>query len=736
MIWYPYTQMKTMEDPIQVTDAHGVILETPEGPLIDSISSWWSNDFGYAHPEITTAITEQAEHFSHVMLGGLTHAPVQRLAQRLAEWLPGDLDYCFFSDSGSVAIEVALKMALQYYMNRGIKGRTAVLSLENSYHGDTFQAMKAGDDEDYHFVLEAYGPDPDFIHIPTEIDTLEEAFRKYHDRLNCFIVEPLLQGAGGLRMYDISFLERARQLCDQYDVLLIFDEVATGFGRTGHRFVSDLVLPDILVLGKALTGGYLGHAATVARKHVFDAFYDDDPDKALMHGPTFMGNPLAASAALKVIEIFDRDDYLARVRRIEEVTRREMEGFSDPRVREVRIMGACVCIEVYDEADLSGFAAFARERGVFNRPFLQYLYAMVPYVISEEQLVTVLDTMKAWFRRDQMDRPAEGSSNRDAEGRSGQISRLADEIIRGRRLSRNDDLSWMISCDLEALCGAADRIRHALAGDKVDLCTIINGKAGRCSEDCKFCAQSARHPSECETYSFLDADAILAEAKANEAEGVDRFAVVTAGRALKGEEFDQALAAYRRLREETGLDLCASMGLLTKEQLIQLKEAGITRYHENIETSRRNFPNICTTHTYDDKIQVIRTAQEIGLSVCSGGIIGMGETWEDRIDMAVSLAELGIRSIPINALMPIAGTPLEDLPRLSEDEIRRTVAIFRFIVPEADIRLAAGRALCSDHGAALFCSGASSTITGNMLTTTGTTIRGDRRLLKELGRQV
>ncbi|MBQ9061068.1 MAG: biotin synthase BioB [Firmicutes bacterium] len=325
--------------------------------------------------------------------------------------------------------------------------------------------------------------------------------------------------------------------------------------------------------------------------------------------------------------------------------------------------------------------------------------------------------MKDWFRQDR-------------------AGRLADEIIGGRRLRRGEDLSWLTDCDLEALCQAADRIRQALAGDKVDLCTIINGKAGRCSEDCKFCAQSARHPSECETYSFLDADAILNEAKANEAEGVDRFAVVTAGRALKGEEFEQALAAYRRLREETGLDLCASMGLLTKEQLIRLKEAGITRYHENIETSRRNFPNICTTHTYDDKIQVIRTAQEIGLSVCSGGIIGMGESWDDRIDMAISLAELGIRSIPINALMPIAGTPLEALPRLSEDEIRRTVAIFRFIVPEADIRLAAGRALCSDHGAALFCSGASSTITGNMLTTTGTTIESDRRLLKDLGRQV
>ena len=731
MIWYPYTQMKTMEDPIQVTDAHGVILETTEGPLIDSISSWWSNDFGYAHPELTAAITGQAEHFSHVMLGGLTHAPVQKLADKLAEWLPGDLDYCFFSDSGSVAIEVALKMALQYYMNRGIKGRTTVLSLEHSYHGDTFQAMKAGDDEDYHFVLEAYGPDPDFIHIPAQLSALEEAFEKYHDRLNCFIAEPLLQGAGGLRMYDISLLERARQLCDRYDVLLIFDEVATGFGRTGHRFVSDVVLPDILVLGKALTGGYLGHAATVARKHVFDAFYDDDPDKALMHGPTFMGNPLAASVALKAIEIFDRDDYMAKVRRIEDVTRREMKGFADPRIREIRIMGACVCIEVYDEADLEGFASFARRRGVFNRPFLQYLYAMVPYVITEEQLITVLDTMKDWFRRGRTERP----DGKRSERRGG-IDCLADEIIAGRRLDRNEDLSWLTSCDLEALCGAADRIRRALTGDKVDLCTIINGKAGRCSEDCRFCAQSARHSSECETYAFLDAEAILKEAKANEAEGVDRFAVVTAGRALKGEEFEQALAAYRRLREETGLELCASMGLLSRDQLIRLKEAGITRYHENIETSRRNFPNICTTHTYDDKIQVIRTAQEIGLSVCSGGIIGMGETWEDRIDMALSLAQLGIRSIPINALMPIPGTPLEGLPRLSEDEIRRTVAIFRFIVPEADIRLAAGRALCADHGAVLFCSGASSTITGNMLTTTGTTIRSDREMLKELGRGV
>lgn len=397
MIWYPYAQMKTMEDPILVTGAHGAVLETADGPLIDSISSWWSNDFGYAHPELTAAITEQASRFSHVMLGGLTHEPVQKLAARLEEWLPGDLNHCFFSDSGSVAVEVALKIALQYYMNRGIEGKTAVLSLEHSYHGDTFQAMKAGDDEDYHFVLEAYGPDPNVIHIPAEIPALEEAFKRYADRLNCFIAEPLLQGAGGMRMYDISFLEKARQLCDRYDVLLVFDEVAVGFGRTGHRFVSDLVLPDILVLGKALTAGYIGHAVTVARDHVFDAFYSDDPDKALMHGPTFMGNPLAASVALKAIEIFERDDYMSKIRRIEEIARNSLAGFSDPRIREIRIMGACICIEVTDERDLEGFPAFARERGVFNRPFLQYMYAMPPYVITEEELVQVLETMKAWF---------------------------------------------------------------------------------------------------------------------------------------------------------------------------------------------------------------------------------------------------------------------------------------------------------------------------------------------------
>lgn len=397
MIWYPYQQLKTMADPYLITDAQGVYLHTPDRKLIDSVSSWWSVIHGYKHPELNRAIIQQVEKFSHVMLGGLTHEPALQLAEKLRQFLPGDLDHPFFSDSGSVAVEVALKMALQYYMNRGESQRTLVLALEHAYHGDTFKTMEVGDDEDYHFVLQAYGPSPHVVHIPTTIPALEEAFRQYHPRLNCLLVEPLLQGAGGMRMYDIAFLQRARELCDEYGVLLIFDEVATGFGRTGHRFVADLVLPDILVLGKALTGGYIGHAATVASQKVFDGFYDDCPQHALMHGPTFMGNALACCAALKSIELFETQDYMAKIRRIEAITRREMAGFSHPLVREVRILGGCVCVEVCDARSLAGYQQFAYERGVFSRPFLNCLYAMVPYIITEEELVTVLTTMKDWF---------------------------------------------------------------------------------------------------------------------------------------------------------------------------------------------------------------------------------------------------------------------------------------------------------------------------------------------------
>ncbi|MGF6376658.1 adenosylmethionine-8-amino-7-oxononanoate aminotransferase [Clostridiales Family XIII bacterium PM5-7] len=395
MIWYPYQQMKTSSPPHEIVDAQGVYLFTETERVIDSISSWWSTIHGYKHPVLTEAIKTQADQFSHVMLGGLTHKPVKQLATKLAQWLPGDLNYSFFSDSGSVAVEVALKMALQFYTNQG-QSRKVVLSLTNAYHGDTFRAMEVSDDEDYHFAFQGK---KDVIHIPPKISALEAAFRAHHQTLNALIVEPLLQGAGGMLMYDISFLKRARALCDKYDVLLIFDEVATGFGRTGYRFVSDLVCPDILVLGKALTGGYIGHAVTVANEKVYRGFYSDCPQHGLMHGPTFMGNPLACSVALKSIQLFEEDDYLSKIRRITQITRREIGSFQDPRIKEVRIMGGCVCIEVFDPAVLKGYKEFAFSRGVFSRPFMSCMYAMVPYIISENQLVHVLSVMKEWFQQ-------------------------------------------------------------------------------------------------------------------------------------------------------------------------------------------------------------------------------------------------------------------------------------------------------------------------------------------------
>jgi len=398
MIWYPYAQMKTMAPPIKIASAKGVHLYTEDGhDLIDSISSWWSVIHGYNNPVINDAIKEQLDKFAHVMLGGLTHDSVQKLSDKLAEWLPGDLNYCFFSDSGSVAVEVALKIALQFNTNRG-SDKNIILALEHAYHGDTFKAMEVGDDEDYHF---AFGNSNEkkqgVVHIPTEIPALENAFKKYGDRLSCFIVEPLLQGAGGMRMYDISFLERARQLCDEYDVLLIFDEVATGFGRTGNRFVADLVLPDILVLGKALTGGYIGHAVTVANERVWNGFLSDDSSHALMHGPTFMGNALACAAAIKSIELFEKGNYLKKIKHIEEITLNAFEDFSSDKIQEIRIMGGCICIEVKDEKYLEGFRQYAFEHGVFTRPFLKYMYAMVPYIIEDWELVKVINVMKTWL---------------------------------------------------------------------------------------------------------------------------------------------------------------------------------------------------------------------------------------------------------------------------------------------------------------------------------------------------
>ena len=314
--------------------------------------------------------------------------------------------------------------------------------------------------------------------------------------------------------------------------------------------------------------------------------------------------------------------------------------------------------------------------------------------------------------------------------------RIAEEIINGRRLNREDDLAFFMEEDLDSLCRGADEIPRRLRGDRADLCSIINGRSGRCGEDCKFCAQSSCHNAKINEYPFLEPEEILEDCRRHERQGVGRYSVVTAGRALNGREMDLALRAYRSMKENCKIELCASHGLLSQEDFYRLAEAGISRYHANIETSRRNFPNICTTHTYDDKLEVIRRARNAGLAVCSGGIIGMGETWEDRVDMAFSLYEMEIKSIPINILQPIPGTPFGTLPPLSEEEILRTIAMFRYINPDAEVRLAAGRNSMEHSGKKVFTAGANAAITGDMLTTSGNNIADDMAMLTSMGFEV
>ena len=314
--------------------------------------------------------------------------------------------------------------------------------------------------------------------------------------------------------------------------------------------------------------------------------------------------------------------------------------------------------------------------------------------------------------------------------------RIAEEIINGRRLNREDDLAFFMEEDLDSLCRGADEIRRRLRGDRADLCSIINGRSGRCGEDCKFCAQSSCHNAKINEYPFLEPEEILEDCRRHERQGVGRYSVVTAGRALNGREMDLALRAYRSMKENCKIELCASHGLLSQEDFYRLAEAGISRYHANIETSRRNFPNICTTHTYDDKLEVIRRARNAGLAVCSGGIIGMGETWEDRVDMAFSLYEMEIKSIPINILQPIPGTPFGTLPPLSEEEILRTIAMFRYINPDAEVRLAAGRNSMEHSGKKVFTAGANAAIMGDMLTTSGNNIADDMAMLTSMGFEV
>ena len=312
---------------------------------------------------------------------------------------------------------------------------------------------------------------------------------------------------------------------------------------------------------------------------------------------------------------------------------------------------------------------------------------------------------------------------------------LTEKVLNGGQSTEEEALK-LYGEPLEELCESADRIRRHFCGSRFDLCTIINGKSGRCSENCRFCAQSAHNHTGVTEYPLLPDDEIVAQAKRDHEQGVLRYSIVTSGKRLSDGEVERMCGVIRRIRSEVGIQVCVSFGLLNEEQYRKLKEAGASRVHNNLETSGENFANVCTTHTFDDKINAIRAAQAAGLAVCSGGIMGLGETPKDRISMAMSLRELGIKSVPVNMLNPIPGTPFEKNPRLTADDMRRIVAVYRFILPEASIRLAGGRGLLEDKGKGCFVSGANAAISGDMLTTAGITTKTDLEMLEELGYEV
>ncbi|MEG1835184.1 MAG: biotin synthase BioB [Oscillospiraceae bacterium] len=315
------------------------------------------------------------------------------------------------------------------------------------------------------------------------------------------------------------------------------------------------------------------------------------------------------------------------------------------------------------------------------------------------------------------------------------VENLKCKVLNYGECSKEEALA-LYNEPLEELCSSANEIRKHFCGNQFDICTIINGKSGRCSENCKFCAQSAHNHTNAEEYPLLSSDEIVKGAKQNAKQGVLRYSIVTSGKRLSDDEIDEMCEAVKKIKKESNISVCVSFGLLNENQYKKLKDAGVSRVHNNLETSRRNFSNVCTTHTFDDKISAIRAAQSAGLSVCSGGIMGICETVEDRIDMAFTLSELKIKSVPMNILNPISGTPFESNKKLTNEEIRRIVAVYRFILPTASIRLAGGRGLLKDKGKSCFLSGANAAISGDMLTTSGITVKTDMKLLKDLEYEV
>ncbi len=396
-IWLPYAQMKTAQRPLPVVASSGSRLTLADGRvLIDGIASWWTACHGYNHPHIAEAVRAQLAQMPHVMFGGLAHEQAYRLAARLSALLPGDLERVFFTESGSVAVEVAMKMALQYWMNQGVCGRTKMLSFRGGYHGDTLATMAVCDPEEgMHTKFAGILAQHVIADLPIDdasLAALRAVLEQHHRSLAAILVEPRVQGAGGMVFHHDAVLRQLRALADEFGLLLIFDEIFTGFGRTGDLFACTGagVLPDIVTLSKALTGGTLPLAATIARRHVFEAFWSDDGDAALMHGPTFMGNALACAAANASLDLFEREPRLAQVAAIETAL---MQGLAPcrhlPHVRDLRVKGAIGVVELDEGADLRAIQQALLARGVWVRPFRTIVYLTPAFTIAQDELATL-----------------------------------------------------------------------------------------------------------------------------------------------------------------------------------------------------------------------------------------------------------------------------------------------------------------------------------------------------------
>ncbi len=400
-LWLPYTQMKTASEPLAVARTEGSRIFLSDGRvLIDGIASWWTACHGYNHPMIRAAVETQLATMPHVMFGGLVHQPAADLARRLSAFLPGDLAHVFFSDSGSVAVEVAIKMAVQYWLNKGVQGRSKCLAFKGAYHGDTFATMAICDpDEGMHAHFKGVLPEQIMAELPMDEETsaaLEASVARHAGELAAIIVEPLVQGAGGMIFHAPEVLRRLRAIADTYDLLLIFDEIFTGFGRTGSMFACEEanVSPDIITLSKALTGGTMALAATIARPKVFEAFLSNDPEHALMHGPTFMANALACAAANASLDLFEREPRMTQAAAISQSLARGLEPCRGrPGVRDVRVKGAIGVVELDKIGDLEGLKRRFIDAGVFVRPFGRIVYLTPAFTITAEELTFLTDAI-------------------------------------------------------------------------------------------------------------------------------------------------------------------------------------------------------------------------------------------------------------------------------------------------------------------------------------------------------